>query len=59
MSKDQFEFSHDESIDRRVPKRLRKSFEKRSAPVAARTSSHNVVKPTGGMKNRRRRHYGL
>jgi hypothetical protein len=49
----------DESIERHVPKRMRKSFDKRKGPVAARSTIHATTKPASGLHRRRRRHYGL
>lgn len=48
-----------ESIDRHAPKRMRKTFDKRRGPVAARSTSHVPSKPAAGLHRRRRRHYGL
>ena len=59
MSFDYEQHSEDPSVDRSVPKRLRKSFDKRSGPVAARSTSHLTSKPASGLHRRRRRHYGL
>ena len=59
MSFDQDAFFEDESVDRRVPKRFRKSFDKRRAPSAARTTSHVPTKPASGLHQRRRRRYGV
>jgi hypothetical protein len=59
MSVDPDEFFEDETIDRRVPKRIRKTFDKRRAPTAARTTSHMPTKPASGLHHRRRRRYGI
>jgi len=59
MSPESYESFEDASVDRSVPKRMRKSFDKRRGPVASRGTSHIGNKPASGLHRRRRRHYGL
>lgn len=59
MPLDPLDSFEDESTERRVPKRMRKSFDKRRGPVAARSTMHVPTKPAAGLHRRRRRHYGL
>ena len=60
MPLDPNEILEDENIDRRAPKAMRKTFDKRRGPAAVRSSSHYAAKPVGsGMHRRKRRRYGL
>ncbi len=59
MPVDPVESLEDENVDRRIPKSMRKTYTKRSGPVAARTSSHQTPKPLSGLHRRHRRRYGV
>jgi hypothetical protein len=59
MSHEPTESSEDASVDRHVPKRMRKSFDKRRGPVAARGTNYVQGNSAVGLHRRRRRHYGL
>jgi hypothetical protein len=60
MSYESMDSFEDHSVERPAPKRLRKSFDKRRAPVSTRGTSHQPAKSTAaGVHRRRRRHYGL
>jgi len=60
MPLDLNESFEDENVERRAPKAMRKTFDKRRGPSAVRASSHYAAKPVGsGMHRRRRRRYGV
>jgi len=58
MSFDFGNISEDPNIDRRIPKSMRKTYDKRRGPIAARSST-NGPKPGTGIHHRHRRRYGL